>query len=441
MARAAVRPAREVVDRSQYALRRKFVTFPWYPSSNWNAVLEQVTVSGASVYVHDCNWCNASKKMSGNLQSGASTSPWVWIVAPSPPPYGGMSVQAEKLKTGLLSEGIAAEVISTNPGLPKPLKSLERIPVVRTILREMLYLISLLRIVRNPGVVHHFSASYLFFFLHSAPLLLLGRWFRAKIVLNYRGGQGADFLRSWSWAVLPLLRRADIIVVPSEFLQRVFQDFGLASTLLPNLADTELFPFVERAQFSPRLFVSRSLEPMYDVECALRAFQIVQSKAPQAVLGIAGEGSEGNRLRRLVRERGLRGVSFYGAVPHEGLPALYRQHDIYINSSRVDNFPGALVEAACAGLPIVTTRAGGIPQMIRHGENGLLCDLGDAEALANFALEILQHPDVGRQLARAARSWAEQFSWRKVFPQLMRCYGLDAGQRTSALASDQVLVH
>jgi hypothetical protein len=198
-----------------------------------------------------------------------------------------MSVQAEKLRKGLVSEGIAAEMISTNAPFPPPLKKLERIPVLRTIIRETLYLISLARIIRNPGAVHHFSASYLFFFLHSAPLLLLGRWCPMKIVLNYRGGQAADFLQKWSWAALPLLRRADQIVVPSEFLQRVFQRFGLASTVLPNLADIELFPFVEREQFSPRLLVSRSLEPMYDIECVLRAFQLIQRKVPHSMLGIA----------------------------------------------------------------------------------------------------------------------------------------------------------
>jgi len=379
--------------------------------------------------------------MSGKPQSRVSIAPKVWIVAPTPPPYGGMSVQAGKLQQKLASEGIDAGVISTNPDLPVALRILGRIPVLRTILRETQYLISLGPLVRNPGVIHHFSASYLFFFLHSAPLLLLGKWAGAKIVLNYRGGKAADFLRSWSWAAVPLLRRADQIVVPSEFLQRVFRDYGLVSTLLPNLADTELFPFAERERFSPRLFVSRSLEPMYDVECVLRAFQIVQSKAPQAALGIAGGGSEMNRLRGLVGEWGLPGVTFYGAVSHEKLSSLYRQHDIYVNASRVDNFPGALVEAACAGLPIVTTRAGGIPEMIQNRENGLLCDLGDADALANSVLEILEHQDVGRQLARNARSWAEQFSWRNVFPQLLQCYGLGAEDAISALASDQILVH
>ncbi len=379
--------------------------------------------------------------MSNHSEPHGSAIPKVWIVAPTAPPYGGMSVQAERLRKKLVSEGIAAELISTNPAPPSRLKVLARIPAVRTILRETQYLISLGRIVRSPGVVHHFSASYLFFFLHSAPLLLLGCWFRVKVVLNYRGGKAAEFLRSWAWAALPLLRCADQVAVPSEFLQRVFRDFGLASTVVPNLAETELFSFAEREQFRPRFFVSRNLEPMYDVACALRAFRIIQDRLPEATLGIAGEGSEGDRLRSLAQQWNLRGVCFYGAVPHQELPFLCQQHDIYVNASRVDNFPGALVEAACAGLPIVTTRAGGIPEMIRHRENGLLVDVGDYSALANAMLEIVHHQDFARQLARTARSWADQFSWDNIFPQLLRCYGFAGEHVRSELRSDPVLLH
>ena len=352
-----------------------------------------------------------------------------------------MSVQAEKLRKNLSNEGIVVEFISTNPKPPRAIEILARIPVIRTMLRETQYLFSLRRIALRPGVVHHFSASYLFFFLHSGPLLLLGKWLPTKVLLNYRGGQAAEFLRNWSWAALPLMRAADKVMVPSAFLQGIFEGHGLVSILLPNIADTELFPFVDREHLSPRLFISRNLESMYDVECVLRAFRRIQEKLPQATLGIAGGGSEANRLRSLVQKWNLGGVSFYGAVPYGELPFLYKDHDIYVNASRVDNFPGALVEAACAGLPIVTTRAGGIPEMFRHRENGLLVDIGDDTALANSVLELLHHQNWARQLARTARAWAEQFSWRRVFPQLLRCYGFETEASDSELRSEHILAH
>src|SRR4029077_5806874 len=99
------------------------------------------------------------------------------------------------------------------------------------------------------------SASYLFFFLHSAPLLVLCKWSRNKLVVNYRGGKAAKFMKSWSWLAAPLLRAADQVAVPSEYLQRVFRTYGVPCAVLPNIADTELFPFKERGHFSPRLFV------------------------------------------------------------------------------------------------------------------------------------------------------------------------------------------
>jgi glycosyltransferase involved in cell wall biosynthesis len=366
----------------------------------------------------------------------------IWIVAPTPPPYGGMSVQATMQATRLAGEGIDVEVISTNPRLRLLPQLLVRLPVVRTILREVQYLSSLTRIIRNPGVVHHFSASYLYFFLHSVPLVLLRAWPGVKIVLNYRGGQLSDFLHRWGWAALPFIKRADVLVVPSEFLQRVFKTFGLQATILPNLASTDLFPFVERGHFAPRFLVTRSLEPMYDVECVLRAFHLIQSQIPEALLGIVGTGSESARLRRVASNQGLRNVTFYGALPHEDLPSVYQQHDVYMNASRVDNFPGALVEAACSGLPIVTTRAGGIPQMIRDDDNGLLCDVGDSQSLANAALEIVHRPEMARRLARSARSWAEQFSWQAIYPQLLHSYGFSSRQASPApVAESGILVH
>jgi glycosyltransferase involved in cell wall biosynthesis len=119
----------------------------------------------------------------------------------------------------------------------------------------------------------------------------------------------------------------------------------------------------------------------------------------------------------------LPGVTFHGAVPNAALPALYNENDIFINASNVDNFPGALVEAACAGLPIVTTKAGGIPDMIEDHKTGLLVELNDADGLATAVMECVENPVAARAMTRTARAWAEQFAWEKIFPQLLACYG------------------
>jgi glycosyltransferase involved in cell wall biosynthesis len=340
-----------------------------------------------------------------------------------PPPYGGMSLQADRLVSRLREEGISVDVISTNLTPPGLLRWVEPVPGLRTLVREVQYLSLLMRKLATCDVVHHFSASGLYFFAHSAPLLVLGKLFGKRIMLNYRGGKAADFLKSWGWGAVPFMRMAAQICVPSEFLQQVFKDYGLHSTLLPNIAQIEMFPWKERGQFAPVLLVTRHLEPMYNTECLLRAFRIIQQTYPQAILSVAGDGSETARLRGMVNEWKLSGVHFLGPVAHCNLPTVYASHDIYVNSSNVDNFPGALVEAACCGLPIVTTGAGGIPRMIRNRDSGIVVDLNDEKALAAGVIEIVENSEFARGLAAKARMWAEQFSWKNVLPKLLTSYG------------------
>ena len=351
-----------------------------------------------------------------------------------------MSLQAERLRSRLLAEGVPLLLIPTNPRLPGGLGFVGRVPVIRTLVREVRYLFSLLRLLSpRIAVVHHFSASGLFFFLHSAPLLILGRIAGRRVILNYRGGRAGYFLSSWAWLAVPLMRLASQVAVPSGFLREIFSGYGMTSVVLPNIAETDLFPFRERVPFSPRLLVTRNLEPMYNVECILRAFRMVQSRYPEAALGIVGSGSREAHLRQLVSEWRLRNVTFYGAVPNEQLPAIYERHDIYVNASSVDNFPGALVEAACSGLAIVTTAAGGIPGMLPDRKRAILVPLDDHVALADAVLECLRDQQLAGRLAGTARLWAEQFSWRNVFPRLLECYGMASKVQATAGAPVSLL--
>lgn len=346
----------------------------------------------------------------------------VCVVSPFPPPYGGMAVQARELVERLRGEGLQVEAVKTNADLPRFLSGIKGL---RTLARFLIFTIKLQAALRRADVVHLFGASHLFFFLHAAPALVMARLWRKRTILNYRGGEAEAFLRRWGWLARPIIRLSDELAVPSPFLRSVFARHGIDSAaILPNLIDLDSFSFKERKEFRPRMLVARQLEKIYNIECVLRAFKIIQGKHPNAHLGVAGTGSREAELKKLAAELGLENVTFYGAVSHEEIAEIYNQYDIYLNASDADNFPGSIMEAFACGLPVVSTRAGGIPCMVEDGATGFLVDVGDCRALAEKAMLIMDNPRLGARIAAAARERCREHSWQSVYKELRQLYRL-----------------
>jgi phenylacetate-CoA ligase len=253
----------------------------------------------------------------------------------------------------------------------------------------------------------------------------VGRLFGRRVVLHYHGGAAEPFFARWGMLAKLAVLLANRLVVPSAFLKEVFhQKFHLDAAIIPNVLDLDLFKFTPRDGLSPKLIAARHLEPVYDVACALRAFAVVLARYPEATLDVAGGGSEKRRLEKLAEALGCaEAVAFRGAVPNREILSLFRNSDIYLNSSRVDNMPVSILEAFASGLPVVTTRAGGIPHIVKHKENGLLVDVGDHEGLAAGVIWLLEHQAQARQLAVRAREYVEACTWERVRSLLFDVYG------------------
>jgi glycosyltransferase involved in cell wall biosynthesis len=348
----------------------------------------------------------------------------VLIVAPVPPPYGGMALQAQQLERLLQADGLEAALFPSNFALPR---AIELVPGLRTLLRFGLIWPRLWRAVRGIDVLHVLAASWVYFFVVVYPAVVIGRLRGRRIVLNYRGGEARVFFSKYRRLVAPVFRLASIVTAPSEFLAAVIRErFAVDVHIVPNVLDTSLFSYRRRDQIRPRMLVTRHLEPMYDVESVLKAFREVQREFPEASLSIAGAGSEQARLRRLVSEWRLDNVRFFGAVPHRELPAIYDDCDIYVNASRVDNFPGALLEASAAGLAVVSTRAGGIPFIYDDGRTARLVDPGDWMSLGRAVVDALRFPAETRQITVAAAAMVKGCEWNAVRPRLFDVYGVPA---------------
>ena len=166
----------------------------------------------------------------------------------------------------------------------------------------------------------------------------------------------------------------------------------------------------------------RMLEPLYNVECSLRAYEIVKREFPDVSLSVLGCGSQEAELKQFVADRNLQDVDFWGRVDRNQIADVYADHDILLNSSSVDNMPTSILEAFATGLPVVTTAAGGIPYIVEDGETGHLVPVNDHEALASRLLQVMRQPAATEQMILRAREKSAQFTWPVVEAQWRRMY-------------------
>jgi glycosyltransferase involved in cell wall biosynthesis len=107
-------------------------------------------------------------------------------------------------------------------------------------------------------------------------------------------------------------------------------------------------------------------------------------------------------------------VSLEGPVDKRDVPKAISQGDIFLNSSVVDNAPVTLIEPLACGLCVVSTDAGGIPDLVTHDHDALLVPVKDAAAMADQIVRILQEPGLSARLSRNGRETARAFDWPAV---------------------------
>ncbi len=154
----------------------------------------------------------------------------------------------------------------------------------------------------------------------------------------------------------------------------------------------------------------------------IEALRDIDSARRPLVLVLVGSGSDEKALRACAERTGvMQKVRFLGW--RSDVPQVLRALDVYVQPSITEGLPLAVVEAAAAGLPIVASRVGGIPEIITGGYDGLLVPPADPHALAAAIQELLDHPERARQLGQNARQTAfERFSAEKMAAAYMELY-------------------
>jgi glycosyltransferase involved in cell wall biosynthesis len=134
----------------------------------------------------------------------------------------------------------------------------------------------------------------------------------------------------------------------------------------------------------------------------IRAFVRVNRSVPTAHLLLVGDGPEMCRLRELAATLGLAGAVHFAGYQSKPQPLL-RSMDVFALTSRIEGMPLAVLESCAAGVPVVSSRVGGLPEFIEDGHNGFLFEYGDEDALVNRLVQVLTDRDLAGRVGQTAR--------------------------------------
>ena len=220
------------------------------------------------------------------------------------------------------------------------------------------------------------------------------------------------------------LGRVAHLVCPSGYLAALAVTWGVPRervTVLPNAAPA--LPSLPdrgeaRAAFAVEgllLAFAGRITKQKALDVALDALARVEG----VTLAIAGDGPDLPALRRRVVELGLDGrVRFLGPLNRDGVLTLFRAADASLLTSSWENFPHTVVEALAAGTPVIATAVGGVPELVRDGENGLLVSAGDHDALAAAIRRLIDEPGFRERLAAAAAPSVEHLRQEVLYARL-----------------------
>jgi len=193
--------------------------------------------------------------------------------------------------------------------------------------------------------------------------------------------------------------------------------------VIPNGVDLDRFHPVRNSKKPDglRLLTVGRLSVTKRIELLIDAVEILHTDGHKLGLTIAGGGQLEQELRHLVQQKGLNDIiKVTGRVDPEDMPQMYRQSDIFVSASMQEGMSNAMLEAMASGLPIVTTRCEGAEELV--ADNGMVVEEASGEAIAGAIKKLANDRPLCKQMAEAARSRAEQFTWNRIAEKYLALY-------------------
>ncbi|MDP3789586.1 MAG: glycosyltransferase [Candidatus Omnitrophota bacterium] len=165
-----------------------------------------------------------------------------------------------------------------------------------------------------------------------------------------------------------------------------------------------------------------NLRPVKGYSFVFDAVKMLKERGRDVKLLIVGGGNYRRNLEAEAMDKGIRDKIVFSGE-REDVSDFLSMADAFVMASLWEGLPNSLLEAMQAGLPVIATKVGGIPEVVRHNENGLLVDPKDGRALADAIESMIKDEALGRRLAQSAKSYVEEkFDIRKTVAETEKLY-------------------
>jgi glycosyltransferase involved in cell wall biosynthesis len=305
-----------------------------------------------------------------------------------------------------------------------------RAKVLQTLWRHRRGLLS----IGAPIFTHDVELTLPFLFpIKQLPIVMVrhevGSNARFKKAHFYRFAWFREFFRVWEeWTI----QRVDRLIVVSmeglRYYTEKYPEIGQKVVYIPNGVDLSVFRRgsreVARRQFGighhqlAVLHVGRLSAPK-NQPLLLRTFARIKQQRPDSILLISGTGEDLDKLSSIVREESIADVRFLGELPHDKLPSLYSAADVFLLTSRSEGMPLVILEALACGIPVVSTRVGAIPQVVKDGVCGFVCHEPDVADLAEATLEAARR---GNEMQTACLAVAQEHSAEQMAARIFQIF-------------------
>jgi L-malate glycosyltransferase len=229
------------------------------------------------------------------------------------------------------------------------------------------------------------------------------------------------------WGLRKILRSADHVTATSEFLkaQTLAVAPGLASKVTVIPFGVEMPSACSSRQSAEiRLIFMKAHQKKYGPDILLKALHLLSDKGKNIMLTMAGAGELTDKLKSMVQEYNLKNrVKFVGYIDNTRVPSFLADHDIMVMPSLAESFGVAALEAAASGLPVIASNVGGIPEVVKDGETGILVKPGDPGGLAEAIMKLASDVELRKRMGEAGREMVgRKYRWQASVDQMVQLY-------------------